>query len=241
MGLSLSLLTAVCLLLPGATFVFGLSKLDARHMPGRMLDPHLSAALALLVLAAVLAQALWLSAWQGVTHFMAWPMPDPRQVIVLLSGNLSGAVGLQAMESLSRYPLRICAYFIALPTTTWGLGRACNRFLRRQPAANWQELLSPASAQLVWMSVDLHLGGRCYVFAGPVSDFSIARDGTLERVVLSYAIRRSSERRRAVSERIRRAGMQRSQVEAGRAVLLLREAHAIKLDYLVRDERPAVR
>lgn len=231
MGLSLSVVLAVCLLLPGAAFVFGLSRLHDPNLPGTSLDPHLSASLALAVGSAMLFQGMWLLIWRWVMHRLAWPEPDAAQVIALLGGGLSPRMADQALLSVSLYPIRICVYFITLPMLALGIGRWSNRYLRRRPMANWLDLLRPANVLFVWMTADVHLDGRCYLYAGPVQEFSVSRDGSLERVVLAYAVLRPLGGQYVAPLGAKAKG-ECGEMSVERAVLIVRDTLTINLDYI---------
>lgn len=192
MGLSLSLLVAACLLLPGATFVFGLTKLHNPNNPPTPLDPHFSFGLALALLAAVIFQAAWLKFWVWALSVANSPIPDVSQVVALLEGGLKSPQAQAALVSLQTYPVRIAAYFAFLPILTWRIGKEINRHLKARLQASWYELLRPNDKTIafIWLTADICLGEQCFLIGGWVKEFCVSRDGNLDRVVLGYAVRR---------------------------------------------------
>lgn len=227
MGLSLSVLVAICFLLPGASFLFGLTKLHNPNAPGIGLEQYLSVSLATAVLAAIAFQGAWLLGWSWITHGLGWPTPDPAQFFSLLGGDISKAKGPAALDSLSSYPGRICLYFVALPFLTGILGKGVNFVLKRRALASWYELLTPKEALFVWLTADVHLDGCCYLFAGPVREFSVSKDGALDRVVLRYAMRRALKPESAAEE----SEQEWTEISGERTVLLLKDSKTINLDY----------
>lgn len=190
MGLSLSVLVALCVLLPGAAFVFGLTRLHSPTSPATPLDQHLSVGLAIALAVALLFQAVWLAIWRVLLDCMGEPSPDVAQVLGLLAGDLKSIYSRAAAASLQAYPVRIALYFVGLTILAWYAGKKANSFIPNRRSASWFDLLRPKDAAFVWLTTDLHLDGECYLFAGWVKEFSVAKTGNLERVVLGYAIRR---------------------------------------------------
>lgn len=231
MGLSLSVVVAICLLLPGAVFIFGLTRLHNPNAPGSSLDQHLSTSLALMVASAMLFQGLWLVVWRLIASSAGWPLPDAGQAIALLGGDLDSPAAGRALASLESYPARIGAYFITLPALVWAFGRWANRKLKRRPAANWSDLLAPADVLFVWITADLHLQGRCYLYSGPVKEFSVSRAGDLARVVLGYALRRPLDGAAVPLGADDAHLAAKTGVPDGVAVLVLTDARIVSLDY----------
>lgn len=190
MGLSLSVLVALCVLLPGATFVFGLTRLHSPTSPATPLDQHITVGLAVALVAALLFQGAWLGLWRLLLDWAGAPLPDVTQAVGLLAGDLKTNHAQDALASLQSYPIRIACYFVGLTLLTWYLGRKANGLLPNRRTASWFDLLRPQDAAFVWLTTDLHLDDQCYLFAGWVKEFSVAKCGNLERVVLGYAIRR---------------------------------------------------
>ncbi|HYG07003.1 MAG TPA: hypothetical protein VD865_11450 [Stenotrophomonas sp.] len=231
MGLSLSVVVAICLLLPGVAFIFGLTRLHNPNAPGSSLDQHLSLSLALMVASALLFQGLWLLVRRLIAGSAGWPLPDAGQAIALLGGDLDSPAAGRALASLEHYPARIGAYFTMLPALVWALGRWANGELKRRPAANWLDLLGPADVLFVWMTADLHLEGRCYLYSGPVKEFSVSKAGDLERVVLGYASRRplDSAAVQPCADDAHRAVI--ASAPDGVAVLVLADVRIVSLNY----------
>lgn len=196
MGLSLSVLMAICFFLPGAAFALGLSKILSAKSPSTLLDQYVSVGLMVAVLAAICFQAIWLIYWQQVTSSAGLPVPDVAQFVALLSGETEAGVGAAAVGSLQQYPGRIGLYFVVLTMLAWGFGRAANRYaskrLRGRQQASWFDLLRPPGVSFVWATVEVHMDGACVLFAGPVDQFSLDNDGNLERLVFGgYAVKRN--------------------------------------------------
>jgi len=232
MGLSLSVVVAVCLLMPGAVFVFGLSRMNPSRVPGISLDQHLSFSLALMVMLSLLLHAIWLLVWRTLASYLAWPAPDAAQALALLGGGLSSAATERAFDSLARYPGRIGAYFVALPVLALSLAKWVNRRLQHQPAANWLELLRPADALFVWITAALHLNGRCYLCTGPVHQFSVSREGHLERVVLGGATCRVLVEDASAGFGRTATHPPRRETSDATTVLLLKDVQVVSLSYL---------
>jgi hypothetical protein len=100
-------------------------------------------------------------------------------------------LGKEAVESLREYPVRIFSYFFLVTLLVWVVGRKLvNKRFNRRGEASWDKLLRPDGAMFVWMTVDMHMNGECYLFAGRVDEFKVDKNGDLERVVLGWAARR---------------------------------------------------
>lgn len=180
--------------MPGATFVFGFTR---RHNPfsePTPLDQYLPIGLVVALLAAILFDVLWLDLWKLVLSVWHLPAPDAKVAIALLAGSLSGKEASETYEVLAAYPVRIGSYFCCLPVATWfagsGLHWAVQKFRPADPTASWHSLLKPDGPDFVWLTADVHLDSRCYLFAGAVREFSVDKNGHLERVVLGAAVRK---------------------------------------------------
>ncbi|MGF6463237.1 hypothetical protein ACVKU6_001726 [Stenotrophomonas sp. PvP086] len=187
---SLSVLVGLCIFLPGAAFVLGLTRLYNPSAPSSPIDQHFSAGLALAVAANVVIHGVGFSLATGYTRARGLPEPDVGPVLALLSGDLKSAWGKAGVQSLAEFPLRISAYFLTNTAIAWGAGILANRLIRLRPRASWSELLRPQEVSFVWLTTEVQLDGTCYLFAGPVQEFSVGKDGNLERVVLPYAIKK---------------------------------------------------
>jgi len=146
--------------------------------------------LALAVTANVLIHGIGVSLSAGYTRARGLPEPDIGPVFALLSGDLKSAWGIAGVQSLTGFPLRIAAYFLTTTALAWGAGVLANRLIRLRPRASWAELLRPAEVSFVWLTTEVQLDGTYYLFAGPVQEFSVGKDGNLERVVLPYAVKK---------------------------------------------------
>jgi hypothetical protein len=196
MNFSLTLLIALYMLLPGAAFVFGFTRLHNPNRAPTPLDQHLPIGLAVMLLAAIFLNALWFAIWKFLlTHcYPNQPLPDAGQLVALLGSKQGDAFASRALQSVDNYPLRIAAYFSGLPVAAWVMGRIINSVWNwiypNDSHASWYDLLKPNEPDFVWLTTDVHLDGRCFLFAGLVSEFSVSRNGNLERVVLELAVRK---------------------------------------------------
>lgn len=233
MGLSLSVLVALFFILPGATFVFGLTRLHSPNSPQTPLDQHLSIGLAIAIGAALMFQSAWISLWIFISDNVGGPKPEATQFIALLSGDLKTPLAKAALYSTQEFPLRIALYFASLSLIAWYTGKQFNRRWIKRPLASWFDLLKPANADFVWLTADMHLDGRCYLFAGPVEEFSIARDGSLERVVLEYAVRKPLDGPEEEEGFKLKDGW--TEVPGEFVVLQMRDVKVINLDYIYPD------
>lgn len=187
---SLSVLVGLCIFLPGAAFVLGLTRLYNPSAPSSPIDQHFSAGLALAVAANVVLHGIGFSLATGYTRAQGLPEPDIGPVFALLSGDIKSAWGKDGVQSLAEFPLRISTYFLTITVVAWAAGFLTNYLIRLRPRASWAELLRPQEVSFVWLTTEVELDGTCYLFAGPVQEFSVGKDGNLERVVLPYAIKK---------------------------------------------------
>lgn len=237
MGLSLSVLVALVVLLPGAMFVFGLSRLYSPTSPATLLDQHISVGLALALVAAIALQAVWLSLWCALLRWAGAPIPDVSQVFGLLAGNLKAPQAQEAMRSLQAYPARIAAYLVSLALLSWLIGKGANRFLPVRRTASWYNILRQEGVAFVWLTTDIHLDGRCYLYAGWVKEFSVSRDGSLERVVLGYAVRRPLDG--GPAEEGIEVAKGWTEIAGEFVVLLMRDAQTVNIDYFFENDSSA--
>lgn len=237
MGLSLSVLIALVLILPGAAFVFGLTRLYSPKSPSTMLDEHVSVGLALLVLATLLIHSTWYSVIAASMAQFGWPRPDVSQLFALLGGDVTSELGLASLSSLRDYPARIAWYFISVTALAWIAGKSLNRQIRKKESASWHDLLRPDGVEFVWLTTDVELGDQCFLFAGPVKQFSIAKDGSLERVVLAYAVKKPLNQGIDSEGVIVTDGW--TEVPGEFLVLQMVEARTINVDYFFPDEPTA--
>ena len=222
MGLSLSVLVALMFLMPGASFLFGLARFKALTGPTSGLEEHLPLSLAAAVVFALVSHLLWFELWAWYGNSFNHPVPDLRQFATLLAGEIAGEYGALALKSIQKFPCRIGLYFAGLSGLSWGLGRFVRRFLSEPPEASWYDLLKPEDeVAFVWLTADLHLDGKCFLYSGWVREFAVARDGTLDRVVLGSAWRKP----------LSDAPANWLQVEGEFVVLKLASACTINVDY----------
>jgi hypothetical protein len=248
---SLSVLVGLCIFLPGAAFVLGLTRLYNPSAPGSPIDQHFSAGLALAVAANVLLHGICFSVATGYTRAHGLPEPDVGPVLALLSGDLKSAWGKAGVQSLTEFPLSISAYFLTATTIAWAAGILANRLITLQPRASWAELLKPQEVSFVWLTTEVQLDGVCYLFAGPVQEFSIGKDGNLERVVLPYAVKKPFplRKRKSASGTCPDSGLQEAQsskeldggwieIPGETLVLQLKDSKTVNLDYFYEEDSP---
>ena len=241
MGLSLSVLVALAILMPGAAFVFGLSRLHSPTSPTTVLDQHISVGLLLAVLTAFLGHGAAVYLLELLGAWFNLPTIDIAQVAAVLAGDVKEKYGVAALESLRHYPVRIAFYFCFLTVLMWRAGKLLNTRLRKRKTASWYDLLRPAGASFVVVTADLQLDGECFLYSGVVEEFSIAKCGNLERLVLAFTARKP----------LSKAGMPAPNEEAGGpkslghgwleipgefVVLQMKEARTINLDYFFEGE-----
>jgi len=240
MGFSLSVLVALTLMMPGASFFFGLSRLQSPNAPTTGLDQHFSFALLIALVGAVVAH---IAALLGLSLVLPWwhlPTPAPAQAIALLAGDTNSILGLAGLRSIAAYPAQIGLYFTLLTLITWAVGRRLNQILRKRPTASWYELLRPEGASFVVVTVDLQLNNQCFLYTGVVTEFSVAKCGNLERLVLGFAARKPLADIGRMSPSLLAESDLSSEKSLGHGwleipgefvVLQVREARTINLDY----------
>ncbi|GHA75021.1 hypothetical protein [Cognatilysobacter bugurensis] len=190
MGLSLSVLVAIILALPGVAFFFGLSRLHRANKPTNPLDQHISAGLAVSIAAALVLHAIAYAGLMLVAHAFDTPIPDIRSALLLLAGKVDGDDGVKAVASVVASPLQIVVYFTSLTFLGVRLGRSANKRFRKPRNADFYELLHPGGVTLILLTVDVQVGSNCYLYTGIADEFSIGPDGSLNRVVLRTAFRK---------------------------------------------------
>ncbi|WP_058836100.1 hypothetical protein [Luteimonas abyssi] len=193
MGLSLSVLVALVLLLPGAAFVFAVTRLHSPTAPSTGLEQQLSLSLAVALLAAIFAHAVAMGALLVVSACLPLHTPDLVAVVHLLAGG-SGAHALDAARALGGHPFCISAYFLLATASMWLLGKRANKVLRHREQADWFSLLRPEDVGFVVLTADFVMGGETVLYKGVVKEFRIAKTGELERVVLKIAARKPLSR-----------------------------------------------
>lgn len=185
----MGVLAALLLLLPGVAFILGLSRLHNPSKPPTPFDQHFSIGLVSALVAAVAFHALWIvlfnstSPWTGL-------LVDASQALPALAGDVKPPAGDALRESMSAYPFRIAFYFLSVTLVAWRLGKRLNKSLRKRHPPTWFDLLQPADADFVWLTVDIKLDSECHLIAGAVQSFQVDRNGKLERVVVAGTMRR---------------------------------------------------
>lgn len=146
MGLSLSVLVALVLLLPGAAFVFAATRLHSATAPSTGLEQQLSLSLAVAPVAAIVGHLMSLAALQVTSAI--WTgihLPDLHAVVQLLSGNTTAAATATS-QALSEHPFCAGSYILATAGLMWGVGRYANRYIQAREQVDWYHLLRPAAA-----------------------------------------------------------------------------------------------
>lgn len=247
---SLSVLVGLCIFLPGAAFVLGLTRLYNPSAPSSPIDQHFSAGLALAVAANIVLHGISFSLATGYTRARGWPEPDIGQVFALLSGDIKSAWGKAGVQSLAEFPLRVSSYFLFTAALAWSAGIFANRMIRLRPRASWSDLLRPQDVSFVWLTTEVQLDDTCYLFAGPVQEFSVGKDGNLERVVLPYAIKKplpahkkkfADDTHPEQSPQEASSGTELnggwSEIPGEVLVLQLRDSKTVNLDYFYEEEQ----
>lgn len=238
MGLSLGVLTALLVLLPGIAFAFGLTKLHAPGKPTpKPFDQYFSPLLILVLIAAIVLHGLWMvvwNLWSGWTGLLV----DPGQVLPVLAGDVKAPAGDAVIHSLSAYPLRIGFYFLSITLFGFVAGKFSNRFFRDRHSATWYSLLHPKDADFIWLTADIKLDSECYLIAGIVDEFNVSPDGKLERVVLRAATRRPLHCDQAARERLGTVDGWTS-IPGEFIVLQMEHARTINVDYFYINEDAA--
>lgn len=243
MGFSLSVLVALTVLMPGAAFVFGLSRLHSPTSPTTMLDQHISLGLLLTVLTAFLGHGVAIYLLGLLSALWDFPAVDVAQVAALLAGDVKEESGTAALDSLRLYPARIALYFSSLTVLMWRAGKWTNTRLKSRKTASWFDLLRPAGASFVVITTDLQLDGQCFLYSGVVKEFSVAKSGNLERLVLAFSARKPlSKAGVPVVEDGEEVGSPKSlghgwlEIPGEFVVLQMTAAQTINLDYFFEDE-----
>lgn len=235
MGLSLSVLVALVLLLPGAAFVFAATRLHSTAAPSTGLEQQLSLSLAVALVAAIGGHLSLLAILHVASNI--WPVvhkPDLLAVIQLLGGNTNAAATLTA-EAISEHPFCVGSYVLAAAGMMWSVGRRANKYIQTRDSADWYQLLRPAEAGFVVLTAQFTFGGETVLFKGVVLEFRTSRTGALERVVLAIAARKTTSRnvqRPIGNEEGAELGHGWIEIQGEVVVLQMQEAQTIHLDYL---------
>jgi hypothetical protein len=236
MGLSLSVLVALALLLPGAAFVFAVTRLHSPTAPSTGLEQQLSLSLAVALVAAIIAHLLLLLLLQAASQFVhGLHGPDLLAVFELLGGHNQAKAGAP-LRALSEHPFCTGSYIIGATTGMWLAGKWVNTRIDTRERADWYQLLKPADADFVVMTADVAIGSGTYLFKGVVLEFRISKTGDLERVVLFIAARKSVPMASQASmEGMNGLGSSLghgwTEVPGEKVVLQMRDARTINLDY----------
>ena len=235
MGLSLSVLVALVLLLPGAAFVFAATRLHSATAPSTGLEQQLSLSLAVALVAAIVGHLMLLAALQVTSAI--WPrvhLPDLHAVVQLLGGNASAAATATS-QALSEHPFCVGSYILATTGLMWGVGRYANRYIQAREHVDWYHLLRPAEVSFVVLTAQFALNGDTVLFKGVLLEFRTSRTGELERVVLGVAARRtishSKDPRGDLDENSIMLGHCWVEVPGEVMVLQMKEAKTVDLDY----------
>lgn len=191
MGLSLSVLVALYLLLPGIAFYFALSRLHRSNKPSTALDQQVSVGLAISVFASVVLQAAGYSIAELLHYAIAYiPSPDPGSTLLLLSGTVTGPLGARAIAAAASTPGLLAIYVVLLTFAGARAGRSWNKRFRRSRDADYYELLHKAGVAFTVVTVDVQIGSNCFLYSGIAVEFSTTSDGSLARVVLEGTLRK---------------------------------------------------
>lgn len=240
MGLSLSVLVALAVLMPGAGFVFGFSRLHSPTTPTTALDQHFSVGLLVAVLAALVAHGIGNLLISWLAPVFAAPDIDLAQVASLLAGEVKSQQGFAALESLRTYFGRIATYLVVATYGMWRAGKWLNVKFRKVRTASWFDLLRPKNASFVVLTADLQMNDDCFLYSGVVQEFSIAKCGSLERVVLGFAARKPLSKAGLASEADetedpRSLGHGWLEIPGEFVVLQMAKAQTINVDYFYED------
>lgn len=190
MGLSLSVLIALVLLLPGAAFVFAVTRLHSPTAPSTGLEQQLSLGLAVALLAAIAAHFVGLLTLEvAIWTVPSLHRPDLVAVVQLLGGQTTSAAA-EAPKAIAEHPFCIGVYICLLTAAMWFAGKQTNGLLKDHEQADWYRLLKPENVDLVVLTADFVIGTHTVLYKGIVNEFRIAKTGELERVVLSIAARK---------------------------------------------------
>ena len=242
MGLSLAVLAAILLLLPGAALLFGLERggPSTKQSP---LDAQLSVNLAVAITCALILHVVWLALWRWTLPQFDAPPPDVKQLLMLFVADSKEPKTLLAFDSIEHYPVRIAAYFLGITGIGYLIGLGINKLLAKEGGALWDTLLSPPDAvQFIWVTADTELDGTSYLFAGYLRDFAVNREGKLERLVLGAPVRRPLERKPKSSveaEDLSNALVNDWTTIPGEFVILqMAHTRTINIDYFYLDDSP---
>lgn len=237
MGLSLSVLVALCFFMPGAAFVIGISRLHSSSRPPSSIEQHVSLGLVVAILAALFFHGIWLASFQLLLSTFQAPVPSVEQFASLLVGGVATEHGSEAVKSLQKYPLRITAYWLSVTLIAWHLGKTINKKIARNTDASWFELLKPSDADFVWLTAETHMDGSCFLFAGVVREFCVGKTGDLERVVLGFAVKRQ------LNPPLAQVGGTLignwTEIPGEFVVLQMRGSNTINIDYFYEDDELA--
>ncbi|MEP9641545.1 hypothetical protein [Xanthomonas euvesicatoria] len=232
MGLSLSVLIALALLLPGAAFVFAVTRLHSPTAPSTGLEQQLSLSLAVALIAAIFAHVMGIAGLQGLAY--VWPaIHKPNLVAVIqLLGGVNTPAAAQAPRALGDHPFCIGTYVCLVTLAMWFVGKRANKVLQDREQADWFSLLRPAGAGFVVLTADFVMGGETVLYKGVVKEFRIAKTGELERVVLTIAARKPlSEASQRSLEAHQTLGYGWTEIPGEAVVLQMKDAKTVNLDY----------
>ena len=117
-------------------------------------------------------------------------MPSAEQMLALLLADSKDPNVVLAIASAHRFPIRIASYFAALAILAYASASQLRRWTAKEGGALWENLLSPRSVDVVYATVDVELGAATFLMTGQLTDYSLDREGRLERIVLGEAARR---------------------------------------------------
>ena len=252
MGLSLSVLVALILLLPGAAFVFAATRLHNPTAPSTGLEQQLSLSLAVALIAAICGHLFMLTILQvGAWAFPSWHRPNLMAVIQLLGGHTNpSAAG--APRALSEHPFCVGIYIVVVTFVMWTVGKRVNKRLERKEPADWYQLLKPDDVGFVVLTADFAFSGETVLFKGIVLEFRISKAGDLERVVLGIAARKSfalaglpqpvqadsadTASEKGAEDSGRSLGYGWIEIPGEKVVLQMRDAKTVNLDYFWTQE-----
>jgi hypothetical protein len=227
-----SVIVGLLYVLPGILFVTGLTKLFSSREPSPF-DGQLSIGLMLALPAAIAMHFAWLIVSSGISSWLATPEPSVSHALRLLLSDPRSSEATQALATVSSYWGYIATYFVSLCITSFCLGKLSNKLFKHRRKADWYDLLRH-EADFLWLTTELEMGGVPYLFAGVLKDFRISTDGTLDRVVLCAAVRRTLKRptareMRKKDERYQPGGW--VPIPGEFVVLDMKKAQTINVDY----------
>jgi hypothetical protein len=238
MGLSLAVIVAICFMLPGAAFVAGFTRLYDASTPQSPLDQHLSLGLLAAVVVSIAAHGFAIALLRHYLGALESPELSVRQALGLLSGDAESVYASQALASIHRYPVRIAAYLTVLPVLCWLLGYLVNLAIEDHPAS-WYAILKPKDPMglidFMWITVELSLNGKCFLYAGPIKGFYLDKTGNLERVVFFRAARKAfDDRDGARKDYGDDEGW--SDIEGESFVLQMKDSRTVSVDYIYKAD-----